>query len=742
MTSDHTDSRRNSDAQKHDSNERDTDQENLGKRDASQDETRVISDASVPDFLRQATQRITKTNQHVSAKNNRSSDAPLQASPDGNVAALADDVAPASFSDGDGWDRSDSDDADDGEADFDELADTATLPTVDNSVEPTESMPVIETARVQLGASANRPKDAGREAKGGAGSECHEGIAVDSADAGDQNNASGPDDANNQDDADYLGDTSDLEDAFEAQDTSELPFIGEGSSFDGASEDGLECGESAADEDDDEDPTTELPAMLDAGSTDEVISAASLEKEARHRHRARRRVVAGVVAAVLLACYVGGAVFFHDRLFPNTTVNGMDASLLSADQLQSLAEQQATLYSTTVSGSGFSLSVGSQDVGYACDGAALASDALAQQSALTWPVAVFQDHDVSVDPHTSYDDAALTQAVSTAVQSFNDQNMNSSYAYVGYDYDTNEYRVMGKVSGNAVSEQDVHDTLAQAVQDGATAAELDSSAVREATLEDCLELAQVADIANRDRSASIDITVNGETKYTLDDSLKSWISVSNSKVVVSESALRVWAKYTLAPKLAYTSDDNDYTLDVDAFVSTLVSNLQQGITDPIEAPMTETRSTEGLSKDAAYSKGGWDSSKGRYVDVDLAAQYARMYDSDGTLLWESAFVSGDAAEGRSTPTGTYHLNGYKTTNTTLIGADEDLDGDPDYESHVDYWLPFIGNAYAFHDASWRSHFGGDIYKTNGSHGCVNLPHDKAESLYQTAQVGDTVYVHT
>lgn len=733
MTSDHTDSRRSDDAQKHDS---------------SQDVTRAISGASVPEFLRQATQRINTRDQDTSAKKNSSPDAPLQAVPDATAADTAGDVVPEVQPDGDGWERSDGDEADD-ETDFDELADTAALPTIDDeSVEPTEAMPVVEASKAERAATAEHPSDADREANFVVRASGHQNFSFDSSDAGDQSDGAPLDgvddlgDAGGLDDTDVLGDTSDLEDAFEAQDTSELPFIDEEAKSDGGvSEDDFEREEADASEDDEDDPTTELPAMLDTGSTDEVVSAASLEKEARHQHRVRRRIVVGVVAAALLACYAGGAVFFYDRLFPNTTVNGMDASLLSADQLQSLAEQQATLYSTTVSGSGFSLSVGSQDVGYTCDGAALAADALAQQSELTWPVAVFQDHEVSVNSHTSYDDAALTQAVSAAVQSFNDQNMNSSYAYVGYDYDTNEYRVMGKVSGNAVSEQDVHDTLAQAVQDGATAAELDSSAVREATLTDCLELAQVADIANRDRSASIDITVNGETKYTLDDSLKSWISVSGSKVVVSESALRVWAKYTLAPKLAYTSDDNDYTLDVDTFVNTLVTNLQQGVTDPIEAPMTETRSTEGLSKDAAYSKGGWDSSKGRYVDVDLGAQYARMYDSDGTLLWESAFVSGDVGEGRSTPTGTYHLNSYKTTNTTLIGADEDLDGDPDYESHVDYWLPFIGNAYAFHDASWRSHFGGDIYKTNGSHGCVNLPHDKAESLYQTAQVGDTVYVH-
>ena len=34
-----------------------------------------------------------------------------------------------------------------------------------------------------------------------------------------------------------------------------------------------------------------------------------------------------------------------------------------------------------------------------------------------------------------------------------------------------------------------------------------------------------------------------------------------------------------------------------------------------------------------------------------------------------------------------------------------------------------------HDADWRSSFGGEIYKTNGSHGCINLPPAKAAVLY-------------
>ncbi len=60
----------------------------------------------------------------------------------------------------------------------------------------------------------------------------------------------------------------------------------------------------------------------------------------------------------------------------------------------------------------------------------------------------------------------------------------------------------------------------------------------------------------------------------------------------------------------------------------------------------------------------------------------------------------------------------------------------DYETPVTYWMPFIGElGIGFHDASWRSSFGGDIYKNSGSHGCVNLPVSAAEQLFNIVYDG-------
>ena len=69
---------------------------------------------------------------------------------------------------------------------------------------------------------------------------------------------------------------------------------------------------------------------------------------------------------------------------------------------------------------------------------------------------------------------------------------------------------------------------------------------------------------------------------------------------------------------------------------------------------------------------------------------------------------------------------YKERNAMLVGEN--------YETPVSYWMPFNQNV-GLHDAVWRDSFGGSIYKTSGSHGCINLPYAIAKQIYGYAEKG-------
>ena len=52
-------------------------------------------------------------------------------------------------------------------------------------------------------------------------------------------------------------------------------------------------------------------------------------------------------------------------------------------------------------------------------------------------------------------------------------------------------------------------------------------------------------------------------------------------------------------------------------------------------------------------------------------------------------------------------------------------------------MPFNCNI-GIHDASWRGSFGGSIYKTDGSHGCVNAPEYLAKKIYENIEPGTPI----
>ena len=117
---------------------------------------------------------------------------------------------------------------------------------------------------------------------------------------------------------------------------------------------------------------------------------------------------------------------------------------------------------------------------------------------------------------------------------------------------------------------------------------------------------------------------------------------------------------------------------------------------------------------------------GTYVEVDLTNQHMWFY-KDGKLLTDSDLGSGNVAAWHHTPTGGFQIYS-RSYGTTLEG--------PGYASWVNFWMPFTGG-YGLHDAGWRSEFGGDIYLTDGSHGCVNLPYEPARILINNSRSGET-----
>lgn len=116
-----------------------------------------------------------------------------------------------------------------------------------------------------------------------------------------------------------------------------------------------------------------------------------------------------------------------------------------------------------------------------------------------------------------------------------------------------------------------------------------------------------------------------------------------------------------------------------------------------------------------------------YIEVDMTEQKMYYYEK-GALKLETEIVTGNMRRRMGTPEGVNFVYN-KQKNRVLRG--------PGYASPVKFWMPVKGGI-GIHDAGWRKEFGGDIYQTAGSHGCINTPKDKMEELFDCVQIGTPV----
>lgn len=154
---------------------------------------------------------------------------------------------------------------------------------------------------------------------------------------------------------------------------------------------------------------------------------------------------------------------------------------------------------------------------------------------------------------------------------------------------------------------------------------------------------------------------------------------------------------------------------------------EKWLTEALTERKSETHTPSYLRE--AYARGE-DDIGNTYVEINMTKQKLWFY-MEGKVEIETPIVTGNMMRRRGTPEGVYFVYG-KQKNRILRG--------PGYASHVNYWMPVKGGV-GMHDALWRDEFGGDIYKKEGSHGCINLPLEAAEKMYGLIEIGVPVILY-
>lgn len=448
-------------------------------------------------------------------------------------------------------------------------------------------------------------------------------------------------------------------------------------------------------------------------------------------------LVAGMLlCGTLILVYFGGAHYYKAHFFPHTSINGIDCGNQEADQaIEAVQQWYANAYALKIldEDGKEQLVIKPEDCEMMFPVETSIVQLLEEQNEYAWVAEMFnkvsREHLIAVD--AVYSQEALQRSLQGAVL-FTSKGEEPQNAYIG-EYEEAEgcYNIIAEKEGTLLNEEQavlcIEDAL-NAMQEELNLRDAQCY-VKPAVDSNNEELQERLEQLNRLVGTCITYDWNGNEEILDGDIIHTWIILEDGEISLDEEQIAAYVEEKAKIYDTYGQKRNfTTTLGVEL---TLPSGAYGWRTDrAAEAEVLKELILAGavIEREPEYKNRGWakgeDDIGNSYVEIDLSNQHLYVY-QDGEIVLESDFVSGNVSNGNTTPPGVFGLT-YKTMDAILRGDD--------YETPVKYWMPFNGNI-GMHDATWRGSFGGDIYLTNGSHGCINLPLSKAKEIYGYVSTG-------
>ncbi len=450
--------------------------------------------------------------------------------------------------------------------------------------------------------------------------------------------------------------------------------------------------------------------------------------------RKRIRWYAWSLFAVLVI-YTGVSVYFMDHFFAGTSVNNTNVEFLTAKQVNEMIMRQAEAYRLVLKGR--------QEKTEELDPKSLGAvyyetDAVEHvkriQNGFLWPRMFWQRDSYQLVPGVSFDEEQLLAAVrglELVQNGVPPQNAWVEMTEEGYELHEEEpgsrlivrnlgEQIKGSIS-NQLPELDLEETgcyqapgiTTESEKITALTGQLDGWLKTEVTY----EFGPETEVVDK-KAVSSFIRLNGYEAFLDSEAVTAWVCQLAEKRDTYKKPRNF--KSTLRGVITVKGGNYGWQIDQEAESEALFAHVEQG---------------ETLSKEPAYTQRGnaWSSNYDigdTYIEVDMGAQHMWFY-KNGRLVIDTDVVTGNMSRGYGTPAIVASIQ-YKARNAVLRGAD--------YATPVKYWMPFYRN-YGIHDANWRVNFGGNIYKTNGSHGCVNTPPANMKVIFENAEKGTPVILY-
>ena len=445
-------------------------------------------------------------------------------------------------------------------------------------------------------------------------------------------------------------------------------------------------------------------------------------------------IVAAGIGGVVLAMYLGTSAFFINRFNPGSTINCMSVSGKTVNEAYDEIVNEAKKYELNIKGrNGFNESIKAADINLIYTDSNIIQELKNSQNPLGWVVSAFTKNDYKSSELISFDERKLDDRIDSFA-CFNEDNIEEPKNPI-LQYEDGKYTILKESYGNKVNKEKLLQEIIKAIENGENTIDIDNAGCYESPrfTSESREITDAKD--SLDKYVSSKITYNiGDTDEVLEgNKIREFLDVDEDyNVTINEEKVKKYVislaeKYNTVGKtrqfkttggntVSISGGDYGRKIDTSGEVQYIIDTIKEGKTD---------------SKEPKYSQVPFcndsDDIGNTYVEVSLSGQHLWFY-KNGSLIVDGPVVSGNISNGHGTPGGVYKLD-YKERNATLKGEG--------YSTPVSFWMPFNGGI-GIHDATWRGSFGGNIYVTGGSHGCVNAPYSLANTIYNNIEQGTPI----
>ena len=469
----------------------------------------------------------------------------------------------------------------------------------------------------------------------------------------------------------------------------------------------------------------------------------TVKQNKKHRHKGLR--IFGLLVlmiAVLGACAYGGiSYYFSNRFFEGTWINGIDCSQKTAYEVEELMKEKLSEYSIEVSSRDVAAqTIKGEEIDYKYMSTGEILQLLRKQKPYEWVKGLYEQKSYTVDENVGYNKTLLQEQLKSLNCAQAENQTEPENAYVAFQ--NNAFVIVPETEGSKLNIKEAYKVLNAAVEANESAIDFSNTPevyVSAAVTKDDPELQAALEACNNYTKASITYTF-GDQSTTLDgNTIKDWLQFDEKGQLIwdDNSFQQHVAEYVAQLAATYDTVGTEREFQATSGRTVYVSSSVYGwkIDQAAEAAQLsqEIQSGTQTTREPIYAQTanayGVNDLGNTYIEVDLSEQHMYYY-QDGADIFESDFVSGNMSYAdRQTHAGIFTLY-YKKSPDVLKGGQKGTANY--YEQPVQYWMPFDGGI-GFHDANWRDDFGGDIYLTSGSHGCINLPPENAAVLYDLIQ---------